>query len=74
MDLKTLTQYASISERTVREWINLASNPLPATRVSGKILVSRTRFDKWLESHPVGNSVDIKSIVDDVMSSIAERA
>jgi excisionase family DNA binding protein len=51
LDLKTLTAYACVSERTVREWIHRPTNPLPATQVGAKILIRRTSFDHWLENH-----------------------
>jgi len=33
MDLKALTQYACVSERTLREWLHRPIDPLPASRV-----------------------------------------
>ena len=51
MDLRDLTQYAAVSERTLRAWIHSANDPLPASRVSGKILVNRLAFDAWLVAH-----------------------
>jgi len=72
MDLSALTRYASVSERTLREWIHRPDNPLPAVRVGAKLLISRTKFDRWLESHSVVNSVDIAAMVDDVLNGIAE--
>ena len=72
MDLSALTRYASVSERTLREWIHRPDNPLPAVRVGAKLLISRTKFDRWLESHSVVNSVDIQAMVDDVLNGITE--
>ena len=72
MDLSALTRYASVSERTLREWIHRPDNPPPAVRVGAKLLISRTKFDRWLESHSVVNSVDIAAMVDDVLNGIAE--
>ena len=51
MDLRDLTQYAAVSERTLRAWIHFANDPLPASRVSGKILVNRLAFDAWMVAH-----------------------
>ena len=53
MDLQALTRYAAVSERTLRAWIHSANDPLPASRVKGKILVSRLAFDAWLAAHAV---------------------
>jgi hypothetical protein len=48
LDLKALTGYACVSERTLREWIHRDSNPLPASRVvypghGGPLRASRTK-------------------------------
>ena len=76
MDLKALEEYASMSERTIREWINLPEHALPAVQVGkGKILVKRSQFDRWLEAHPYRAmaAMDIGSIVDEVVADL-ERA
>src|SRR6266853_1683203 len=39
VDLKALTGYACVSERTLREWIHRPENPSPAVRVGTKLLV-----------------------------------
>ena len=36
MDLKTIQQYACVSERTVRDWIHRPYKPLPAVQVEKK--------------------------------------
>jgi len=69
LDLKALTRYASISERTMRQWIHLAANPLPAVQVGTKILVRRSEFDRWLQNHRV-EPVDVGCIVDEMVSEI----
>jgi len=69
LDLKALRQYACVSERTLREWIHRSLNPLPAARVGSKILVRRSDFDHWLESHQVKN-VDVSCIVDEVLAGV----
>jgi excisionase family DNA binding protein len=74
MDLKAVTAYVAVSERTIREWINRPTNPLPAVQPDKKILVRRTLLDRWLESHQIeaSGSVDIAAIVDEVCSSLSE--
>ena len=69
LDLKTLTQYAAVSERTVRQWIHRTANPLPAVRVHTKILVRRSAFDQWLESHSL-ETIDVSCIVDEMVSEL----
>src|ERR1039458_7722806 len=51
LDLHALTKYAAVSERTIREWIHLSHNALPAVQVGKKLLVRRSDFDAWLENH-----------------------
>jgi excisionase family DNA binding protein len=69
LDLAALTEYACISERTVRGWIHRSSNPLPAVRVGSKILVRRSIFDAWLENHRL-KSVDVGCIVEEMVASV----
>ena len=70
LDLKALTGYACVSERTLREWIHRPENPLPAVRVGTKLLVRRTSFDQWLENHML-KSVDVGCMVDEILAGVA---
>ncbi len=69
LDLKALQQYACVSERTIREWIRRPLNPLPAVQVGRKILVRRSAFDDWLESHQL-KPVDVGCIVDEIAAEV----
>lgn len=69
LDLKTLQQYACMSERTLREWVHRPINPLPAVRVGSKILVRRSTFDRWLEEHSL-KPVDVGCIVDEMVAGV----
>jgi excisionase family DNA binding protein len=69
LDLKSLTQYACVSERTLREWIHRSIDPLPAARVGTKILVRRSTFDQWLENHRL-KRVDVACIVDEMVARV----
>jgi excisionase family DNA binding protein len=71
LDLKALTRYASISERTMRQWIHRASNPLPAVRVGAKILVRRSEFDCWLENHRL-EPMDVGCIVNEMVADLID--
>ena len=71
LDLKALTRYASISERTMRQWIHRASNPLPAVRVGAKILVRRSEFDRWLENHRL-EPMDVGCIVNEMVADVID--
>lgn len=69
LDLKALQRYACVSERTLRQWIHRASNPLPAARVGTKILVRRSTFDRWLENHKL-KTIDVGCIVDELVAGV----
>jgi excisionase family DNA binding protein len=69
LDLKALTGYACISERTLREWLHRPIDSLPASRVGSKILVRRSTFDQWLENHRL-KLVDVGCIVDDMLAGV----
>jgi hypothetical protein len=66
MDLKSITEYADISLRTLGEWIRNPLDPLPASRVNKKLLVRRANFDAYLERHRVA----LDSLVDDIVKEI----
>ena len=67
LDVRALTQYASVSERTLRDWVHRPTNPLPAAQVGNKLLVSRTACDEWLKAHMVQPPQGVSTIVNDVM-------
>jgi excisionase family DNA binding protein len=65
LGLRQLTEYAAVSERTLRAWIHLPIDALPAVRVGGKVLIQRSQFDSWLGRHRIQSlpSVDVDAIV-----------
>ncbi|HZL67839.1 MAG TPA: helix-turn-helix domain-containing protein [Candidatus Limnocylindrales bacterium] len=74
LDLHALTKYAAVSERTIREWIHLSHNALPAVQVGKKLLVRRSDFDAWLENHrfrPI-ESINVTGIVNELLSELVE--
>jgi hypothetical protein len=72
LSLHELTEYASVSVRTLRQWLNRTTDALPGVRVDGKILVRRTLFDAWLESHRIkpDAEVDLEGIVSSVLRNV----
>jgi excisionase family DNA binding protein len=72
LDLKALQGYACVSERTLRDWIHRATNPLPASRVGTKILVRKQAFDTWLENHRLEN-IDVACMVDKILADVVEK-
>jgi hypothetical protein len=69
LGLRQVTQYASVCERTIRSWIHLGTDPLPAVQVRGKILIERVELDTWLQRHRIRPSVrvDVNAIVSSVL-------
>jgi hypothetical protein len=64
-----------VSERTLRERIHRAVDPLPACQVEKKILVRRSAFERWLERHAI-QSLDLKEIektVNEVLSGLRKE-
>lgn len=72
LDLRALTDYAAVSERTLRTWIHRAHNPLPAARVGAKVLVKRETFDRWLEAQPARPTdfVDAGKLAEQIMAEL----
>jgi excisionase family DNA binding protein len=74
LDIKALTEYACVSERTLREWIHRSSNPLPAVQVGNKLLVKKSVFDEWLAAYTIRPSANVEAIVEDVMRRLVTKA
>jgi excisionase family DNA binding protein len=70
LGLRELTEYAAVSERTLRAWIHQAADPLPAVKAGGKLLIKRSAFDEWLEGRPVRalSAVDVDAIVRELVT------
>lgn len=75
LGLRQVTQYASISERTLRTWIHAPVDPLPAVRLAGKMLVRRSELDAWLQRRRVKplETVDVDGIVKDILQGMAHE-
>lgn len=75
LGLRQVTEYANVSERTVREWIHSPLDPLPAAKVGGKILVRKSDFDAYLERHKVrpSGSVDLGGIVEEIIREVSKN-
>ena len=73
LGLRELTQYADVSERTLRSWIYSPVDPLPAAKVSGKVLVRKSDFDAYLQRYRIRplEELNVDAIVRDVMKGAA---
>ena len=70
LDLRQLTQYAAISERTLRSWIHDSASPLPASQVGGKIFVRRRDFDEYLERHRIRTAESVSKVVEEIFAGV----
>ncbi|HET8579921.1 MAG TPA: helix-turn-helix domain-containing protein [Nitrospiraceae bacterium] len=48
LSLKALSAHSGLSVRTLRKALTETVHPLPHYRLSGKILVRRSEFDRWM--------------------------
>ncbi len=48
LDLRALSDYSSLSRRTLQDLVNDPVDPIPSYRVGGKLLVRRSEFDEWV--------------------------
>jgi excisionase family DNA binding protein len=71
-DLRQLTCYAAVSERTLRGWIHDPINPLPAYQVGSKLLVRKRDFDSYIERHPVRPMQVVDSMVEEILSEMGK--
>ena len=72
LDLRGLTEYAPVSERTLRACIHSPVDPLPAVQIGRKIWVRRRDFDAWAERHKITPLAtgDLEAIVKDVVEGV----
>ena len=73
MDLKALTRYAAVSERTLRSWVHSPVDPLPASQVGAKLLVRRVDFDEYLEKHKVQPLASVNQVVEEILAGMEKR-
>jgi excisionase family DNA binding protein len=70
LDLRQLTQYAAVSERTLHTWIHDTVDPLPAYQVGTKILVRKRDFDSYIERHPLRPAGTLANVVNEIVAGI----
>jgi len=66
LDLKRLSEYSSLSIRTIRDYLFDRDDPLPSFCIKRKILVRKSEFDQWIKKYRT-DSKKISKIVDDVL-------
>jgi Helix-turn-helix domain len=72
LDLRRLASYSSLGVRRLRDYIAAATDPLPAYRVGGKLLVRRSEFDRWMARRRYATAT-VDGIVDEVLHELAGR-
>ena len=72
--LQELTEYASLSKKTLSAYLAHPIHQLPHFRLPGKILVSRTDFDLWVAQFRIADApaeaIDLDALVDTLMDGI----
>lgn len=72
LDLRALSKYAAVSERTIRAWIHRSPDALPAYQVAKKILIKRVEFDAWIKSHAIPSGErELGRVVDEIVRQVA---
>jgi excisionase family DNA binding protein len=67
-DLQGLSTYSSIPISTLRDY--LRKQNLPHFKTGGKILVKRSEFDAWIETHRVNRVQDLKELTNSIMKDL----
>ena len=65
LDIKSLSEYASLSVRTLRDYLADDADPIPSYCIRRKILVKKSEFDGWIEKRRI-NTDKISHIVDEL--------
>ena len=65
-DLKDLSEYSSLSVRTLRDYLADPDNPLPSYCIKRKILVRKSEFEKWMEQYQT-NHKKLDTIIDEIV-------
>jgi len=87
LSLEALSQYSGLSVRSLRAYLTDSAHPLPHYRmkephviqdkdgrrraVSGKILVRRSDFDRWMETYR--HTPDLERLVDEVVAEFVRE-
>lgn len=62
INVETLSEWSSLSIRTIRDHLSDPVNPIPYYKVGGRILISWPEFKRWMEGFKVKSS-DIDEIL-----------
>ena len=68
-DIKGLSEYSSLSVRTLRDYIANDANPLPSYCIKRKILVKQSEFDDWINKYRK-NTNKVSQIAEEILNDI----
>ena len=68
LDLKSLSAHSSLGLSNLRDYIK--KHGLPCFRVSGKILVQKSEFDRWLQRFRVRRNEDLNALVYEIVKDV----
>ena len=67
LDIRGLSQYSSLSVRTLRDYLTDDADPIPSYCIKRKLLVKRSEFDGWIKRYRTKTG-KISSIVEEVLN------
>ena len=70
LDIKKLSEYSSLSVRTLRDYLTDKADPIPSYCIKRKILVKKSEFDQWIKRHRT-DSGKIHRIADEVLDDFS---
>jgi len=69
LDLRALSEYSSLSVRTLRSYVSDPSDPLRSFSIKRKILVRKSDFDSWVRKHRLSPK-RVETIVEEVLADV----
>jgi len=75
LSVKELSQYCGLCERTLRDMINISTNPIPSFRFGrGAIRVKKAEFDEWAKSFCRNDDDRVNKIVNELLRDLGIRS
>ena len=70
LDIKGLSEYSSLSVRTLRDYLADKIDPIPSYCIKRKILVKKSEFDLWIKRHRT-DSRKVHRIAEEVLNDFS---
>lgn len=71
LPLRVLSAYAGLGVRTLRQYLQHPTRPLPHFRIGAKILVRRSEFDTWADGFRAHGSDPDNALIYAVLSELS---